>query len=62
MCRIYGKWSWDENGEKEDKTRCIKAVFPDRPSFVTYQCKRKRGYGKNGEYCKQHAKEHTEEN
>lgn len=42
------------NKRPEDPSRCIKPV-PDGtrcPDF--YQCARKRGFGLNGEYCKQH--------
>lgn len=56
--RIYGKWSGNEKGREEDPARCIKAVYS--PAFirgmVSLQCKRKRGFGADGLYCKQHAK------
>ena len=45
-----------EFGErKEDVTRCIEAVVD---GWHERQCYRKRGYGKDGLYCKQHAKKH----
>lgn len=50
--RTYGHFQ----KRAEDKTRCIEEVW-DR--FTSYQCSRKRGYGKNGLYCKQHAKQQT---
>ena len=53
--RIYGAWAGNEKGQSEDVTRCIKEVWPTS-GWIPYQCQRKRGYGKNGLYCKQHAK------
>jgi len=58
--RIYGQWAGNEKSVPEDKTRCIiKEVFSsERGGFSAYicrQCRRKRGYGKDGLYCKQHA-------
>ena len=38
-----------------DETRCIAKVADDT-GWHFYQCSRKRGYGKDGKYCKQHAK------
>lgn len=40
----------------EDPTRCIEETTPDSWHFS--QCSRKRGFGKDGLYCKQHAKRH----
>lgn len=37
----------------EDETRCITEVWGD---YVSGQCSRKRGYGKDKLYCKQHSK------
>jgi len=45
---------------REDPERCIAEVWYDR-GFMTLQCKRKRGYGKDGLYCKQHANHCKEE-
>ena len=41
----------------EDTTRCVEAV-PNHNSWFFPQCSRKRGFGKDGLYCKQHAKRH----
>ncbi len=38
---------------REDKTLCIESIWN---KFYNYQCSRKRGYGKQGLYCKQHSK------
>jgi len=39
--------------ELEDKNNCIVSVMGD---YTSYQCQRKRGHGKKGLLCKQHAK------
>ena len=56
--RIYGTWAGNEKGHTEDETRCIEKVFSNG-SYISSQCSRKRGYGKDGLYCKQHAKAHN---
>ena len=54
--RIYGDWAGNPQGAPEDMTRCIREVWPtDKSCWVPYQCKRRRGYGPHGLYCKQHA-------
>ena len=55
MTRMYSKWAGNLKGIPEDLTRCIASVSDDT-GWHFNQCKRKRGYGPNGEYCKQHAK------
>lgn len=52
MTRIYGKWAGNPKGTKEDPTRCIEAVRSD--PWISCQCSRKRGFGPDGLYCKQH--------
>lgn len=42
-----------------DLKRCVERVTSDSWNF--YQCSRKRGFGKDGLYCKQHAKRHPAE-
>ena len=55
--RRYGQWAGNPEGYPEDKTKCIYAVFPGtRYEWIPHQCRRKRGYGPSGLYCKQHAK------
>ena len=51
----YNQWAGNPRGDLEDKTRCIKEV-QDSSGWHFYQCQRKRGYGPDGLYCKQHAK------
>jgi bacillopeptidase F (M6 metalloprotease family) len=56
--RRYGQWAGNEKGTPEDTTRCIEKVYPPSGggSWIPHQCYRKRGYGKDGLYCKQHNK------
>ena len=58
--RRYGVWAGDPKGQPEDRARCIEEVWPQDRYWVPYQCQRKRGHGKNGLYCKQHAKKHPQ--
>lgn len=51
--RGQAEWSRNEKGIKEDFDRCVKTVAG---GGWVYQCSRKRGHGKDGLYCKQHAK------
>jgi len=52
----YGKWAGNPDGHPEDKRRCIKEVFDcGFKGFIPRQCRRKRGHGPDGLYCKQHA-------
>jgi len=53
--RYYGRWAGNPEGHREDSTRCL-AEVGNYPSWIRCQCSRKRGYGPNGDYCKQHAK------
>ena len=54
--RRFGK----DAGGKEVvvKQLCIEEVWPRDRWSVPYQCTRRRGHGKDGLYCKQHAKLH----
>lgn len=54
--RRYGCWAGMPRGVAEDITKCIKEVYPAGRSIIPSQCNRKRGYGTNGLYCKQHAR------
>ncbi len=57
--RRYGQWAGNPKGVTEDKECCIEEVWPSGRigGFVPYQCSRKRGYGPEKLYCKQHAKQ-----
>ena len=49
--RVYGMYE-----VLEDATRCFWAVR-EPPHYVhEYQCRRKRGHGPDGLFCKQHAR------
>ena len=55
--RRYGRWSVNPTGRAEQPTRCVQEVdFGDRWFVGGHQCARRRGYGPDGLYCKQHAK------
>jgi hypothetical protein len=56
--RRYGKWTGNLKGHQEDIRRCI-AEVPSFPAPLFTQCSRNRGYGPEGEFCKQHAKKAT---
>jgi len=51
--RIYGKWAGNPKGVRENPENCIVEVAD---GFTFHQCYRKRGYGKDGLFCQQHAK------
>jgi len=55
--RRYDQWAGNPIGTAEDKTRCLVEV-QDVTGWHFYQCSRKRGKGKDGLYCGQHAKKH----
>ena len=55
--RRYGVWGGNPDGVPEDKTRCMSSVTRE---YHSGQCARNRGFGPDGGYCKQHAKEVAE--
>lgn len=56
--RRYGVWAGNEKGVAEDTTLCIEEVQGSGKGGMFYQCNRKRGYGRDGLYCGQHALRH----
>ena len=56
--RTYGGYQ----NIREDVTRCVERVAEGGRSVASYQCRRDRGFGKDGLYCKQHAKEYPATN
>lgn len=54
--RKYNQWAGNPKGNPEDKTHCIEEVWSKDGFGMSYQCNRKRGYGTDGLFCKQHAK------
>lgn len=59
--RFYGQWAGDPKGTPENETKCYEEIwdYGVSASWVPRQCSRKRGFGKDGLYCKQHAKQHN---
>ena len=51
--RRNGKWAGEPIGRPENKERCVVAVSD---GWIYHQCSRKRGYGKDELFCKQHSK------
>lgn len=56
--RRYNRWVGNPNGDAENRNRCVERVVH---GYRVSQCRRKRGYGKDGLYCKQHAKRYPPE-
>jgi len=55
--RIYDQWAGNPQGIAEDTTLCIEEVETFK-GWHSFQCSRKRGKGRDGLYCGQHAKKH----
>jgi len=51
--RRYGCWSGNPEGIEENSLDCIAEV--KSVGWMFKQCGRKRGHGRNGMLCKQHA-------
>jgi hypothetical protein len=60
MTRFYDKWAGNPKGIIEDPKQCVESVSDDT-GWHSHQCYRKRGHGKDGLYCRQHAKRHPVE-
>ncbi len=60
--RRYDKSALNPRGKREDVIRCIEEVSEPPSYWHSHQCTRKRGHGKDGLYCKQHAKQHPDRN
>ena len=58
--RRYEKSALNPAGIPENPERCVESVG-DGTGWHLYQCLRKRGYGKDWLYCKQHAKRYPAE-
>lgn len=54
--RRYGESAMNPRGFKENPTKCVEEVW-ERSGWHSYQCRRLRGHGPDGLYCKQHAKQ-----
>lgn len=53
----YHHWAGNPQGVRENVTHCVEEVS-DQDGRHAHQCMRKRGKGKDGLYCAQHAKWH----
>lgn len=56
VVRRYNKWAGNPKGNPENLERCIVDVTDGGRSMLSHQCYRKKGFGPNKDYCKQHAK------
>ena len=50
----YGGWAGRPNGSAPDPSRCAQEVRGEGRWAIYHQCNRKRGFGPEGAYCKQH--------
>jgi hypothetical protein len=51
----YGAWAGNREGTKPDYTRCCEEVGDTSTRWPSYhQCSRKRGFGPDQAYCRQH--------
>lgn len=57
--KVYGAWAGDEKGTPYNPDQCAQEVRDIHSSYQIYQCSRKKGYGPDGLYCKQHAPKET---
>lgn len=53
----YGDWAGNPSGTPYDPKQCAEEVWGD---WISYQCSRKPGHGKDDLFCKQHAKKHPD--
>lgn len=52
--KSYGVWAGNREGHPPDYTRCCATVSSHERWSRCYQCKKPRGHGPDGAYCKQH--------
>jgi len=53
--KSYNPWAGNPEGVKPDFNRCCESVTPSRMGgWTSHQCGRKRGFGPDKAYCKQH--------
>lgn len=53
----YEIWSGRPDGVAERPERCVESVSA-HDGYSGVQCWKRRGHGKDGLYCKRHAKKH----
>lgn len=52
--KSYGAWAGNPRGRAPDFTRCCENVWSRDRMSHGHQCKKPRGQGPDGAYCKQH--------
>ena len=52
----YGNWAGNPKGRPYQPERCAYECFPIERDAMHHQCTRKRGHGKDGLFCSQHAR------
>lgn len=57
----YGDWAGNPSGHKPDFARCADEVWPNDRFPISHQCNRKRGFGPEQAFCKQHDPEAKKE-
>jgi hypothetical protein len=57
--RVYGRWAGNPKGHPENITKCIESVMRSG-RMIGCQCSRKRGFGPDGLYCRQHSKRYSQ--
>lgn len=57
----YGQWAGNKLGYREDMRRCTEEVWPSSRAagFISMQCSRPRGHGKDGAYCSVHGRDNS---
>lgn len=58
--RRYNCWAGKPQGVEEDVKYCVYEVHEGGRGGMFHQCSRKRGFGPDGLYCKQHSPEAAE--
>lgn len=54
--RRYRIWAGSPSGTPEDKSRCVAEIADGGRSFLSHQCRNKRGKGPRGLWCAIHAR------
>ena len=56
----YNRWAGNRNGTAYDLAYCA-AEVANAVGWGRHQCSRRPGHGKNGIFCKQHAKDNPDD-
>lgn len=52
--KAYSDWAGNPKGNPPDYSLCCESVWPNDRFPIPHQCRKKRGFGPDGAYCKQH--------